>query len=139
MNGERVARCPCGELRLVLSGEPVSVYACACLECQRCTGSAFAYRAKYLRSSLLHDDGPRRTWRRSSDAGRWVEQTFCPTCGGVVFMTAEALPDHLVVSAGCFSDPGFGPPSALYGQARMHGWRQLGDHATARGLSEDPT
>lgn len=127
MSEERVATCSCGELRLVLAGEPVSVYACACLECQKSTGSAFAYRAKYTKAALLHDHGPRRAWRRGSDAGRWVEQTFCPTCGTVVFMTAEALPDHFVVSAGCFADPSFAPPVALYGLTRRHGWYELTD------------
>lgn len=125
MSQERIARCACGELRLVLAGEPVSIYACACLECQRCTGSAFAYRAKYSTSALVRNDGPQRRWRRSSDAGRWVEQVFCPNCGTVVYMAAEALPNHLVVSVGCFSDPSFAPPTTLYGQARRHGWYEF--------------
>lgn len=121
----REARCACGDLRLRLAGEPDRVYACACLECQRATGSAFAYRARYAKRAVVADEGPRQVWRRSSDAGRWVEQTFCPTCGTLVFMTAEALPDGLVVSAGCLDDPEFAPPAALFWETRRRGWYQL--------------
>lgn len=44
--GKRTASCACGGLKVTVSGAPARVYACACLECQRATGSGFAYRAR---------------------------------------------------------------------------------------------
>ncbi|WP_455550982.1 GFA family protein [Cupriavidus gilardii] len=44
---KRTAACSCRGVELILAGEPRRVYACSCLECQRCTGSAFSYRAIY--------------------------------------------------------------------------------------------
>lgn len=121
----RTAACACGQLRVHTHGEPRSVYACACLECQKATGSAFSYRARY-ELAQLRIEGDARAWRRGSDAGRWVEQRFCPHCGTLVYMTAEALPDGAVVSAGCFADPTFAAPARLHRAGRRHVWLDLG-------------
>lgn len=122
---ERTARCACGALTLTVRGEPVRVYACACFECQRATGSAFSYRARFAESAIAQIEGDRRSWRRGSDAGRWIEQTFCPTCGTLVFMTGEAIPQEIVVSVGCFADPEFAPPVKIFREERRHGWYSL--------------
>lgn len=39
---ERNARCGCGGLTVTTRGEPLVVYACSCLNCQRESGSAFS-------------------------------------------------------------------------------------------------
>jgi len=119
----RSAACACGQLRLTAYGEPLGVYACACLECQRATGSAFSYRARYALDRIVVAGEPRR-WRRGSDAGRWVEHHFCAACGGLLYMSAEALPEAVVVSVGAFADPGFAAPDALHRSARRHAWYQ---------------
>ena len=40
---ERTASCGCGNIRVTTTGEPLQVYACSCLNCQRETGSVFSY------------------------------------------------------------------------------------------------
>lgn len=122
---ERIASCACGKLKLTVAGEPWRVYACACFECQRATGSAFSYRARFPEAAVMHIDGERRSWRRGSDAGRWIEQIFCPTCGTLVYMTGEAIPQEIVVSVGCFADPDFAPPVKLFWENRRHHWYSL--------------
>ena len=37
----RRARCGCGNVTVTTSGEPLAVYACSCLSCQRESGGAF--------------------------------------------------------------------------------------------------
>ncbi|MFB8344806.1 GFA family protein [Brucella cytisi] len=103
-------------------GAPERVYACACLECQRATGSAFAYRALYGRRAVVFDEGNRRRFRRNTDAGMWVDQIFCPACGTIIYMEAEAIGDKLVVSVGCFGEPDFAPPASMFWSRRRHGW-----------------
>ena len=122
----RTATCACGQLRIATTGAPLSVYACACLECQKATGSAFSYRACYALAQTAIT-GERRAWRRSSDAGRWVEQIFCPTCGTLVYMQAESLTDAVVISVGCFADPGFAAPGTLHRARRRHRWYSLAE------------
>lgn len=123
--GKRTASCACGGLKITVNGPPARVYACACLECQRATGSGFGYRARFSRASVIGIEGERRVWRRGSDAGRWVDQTFCPKCGTLVYMEAEALTDAVMISAGCFADPDFPPPAAVFWASRRHNWYDL--------------
>jgi len=118
----RTATCSCRGVRLALAGEPRRVYACSCTECQRCTGSAFAYRAIFADAAILGLEGTTRSWRRTGSSGRWLEQTFCPTCGTVVFMRAEALNDALSISVGCLEDPDFPAPQLLHWSDRKHRW-----------------
>ncbi len=118
----RIANCACGNLSITVTGEPASAYTCSCLECQRATGSAFSYRARFRKGAITATSGDRRRWRRTGASGRWVEQTFCPNCGTLVWMEGEALQDSVVISAGCFADPTFIPPATLYWASRRHVW-----------------
>jgi hypothetical protein len=121
----RTATCSCRGVELVLAGEPRRVYACSCLECQRATGSAFAYRAIYADSAVLSMKGETKSWRRAGSSGQWLEQTFCTTCGSLVYMRAEGLKGALSVSAGCLEDPEYSAPQMLHWAQRKHRWLAL--------------
>ena len=123
----RTACCACGSLCLSLRGEPVKVYACACLECQRATGSAFGYRARFKQQSIISAVGETRRYRRFSAAGLWMDNIFCPRCGTLVYMEAEVLDAEIAVSVGCFADPGFAAPSAIFWAQRKHAWYGVED------------
>lgn len=118
----RTAACACRRVELVLLGEPRRVYGCSCLECQRSTGSAFSYRAIYADSAVVDQRGETRSWRRAGASGQWLEQAFCPTCGSIVFMRAEALKEALSVSVGCLEDPGFPAPQQIHWPDKRHRW-----------------
>ena len=122
----RTARCGCGAFTLTARGAPVEVYACSCLDCQRISGSAFSYAALFPQS-VVSIAGEYRVWRHSADSGRWIEHAFCPTCGVSVFSRAEALPDSLIVAAGCFADPRFPKPERVYWATRHHDWVRFPD------------
>ncbi|MGI8571295.1 MAG: GFA family protein [Solirubrobacteraceae bacterium] len=49
---KREAACSCGQLQAVAEGEPIRVSVCHCLACQRRTGSAFGFQARYLRERV---------------------------------------------------------------------------------------
>lgn len=71
-----------------------ALHSLACYSCgAHAGGSAFSYRTKCRADAILGIEGDRRSWRRGSDVGRWVEQVFCPTCGTLVYMEGEGLPD----------------------------------------------
>jgi hypothetical protein len=123
----REAACSCRKVVLVCAGEPRRVYACACSECQRCTGTAFSYRAIYPDAAVVHQAGKTRSWRRIGQSGGWLEQHFCVDCGSVIFMRAEALKEAISVSVGCFEDPDFARPQKLHWASRRHRWLHLED------------
>lgn len=121
---ERTASCLCGNLKVVARGEPVETYLCSCHACQSRSGSAFTYAALYTEGAVTIE-GERRTFRRQGDAGRFIENQFCPSCGVTVLFLGEGLPELVGISAGCFTDPDFAQPSRLYWSARHHRWLEL--------------
>jgi hypothetical protein len=117
----KTAACACGALTLAVAAAPQMTHACACMDCQRGTGSAFSYSA-FFPDAVVKTSGAATRWRRSSEAGRWQESSFCPTCGVTVFSRLEALPGLVCVSVGCFGDPDFPGPGKLYWSSRRHRW-----------------
>jgi hypothetical protein len=118
---ERTARCGCGQLTATTHGEPVEVFLCSCLDCQRRSGGAFSYAALFPAAAVTIR-GEQRTWRHDSDAGRWIDTMFCPTCGVSVYSIAEAFPQMVCVAVGCFADPEFAKPANMYWASRRHHW-----------------
>lgn len=118
----RTAACSCRKVEIICAGEPRRVYACSCAECQRCTGTAFSYRAIYPETAITSKKGETKSWRRTGSSGGWLEQHFCADCGSVIFMTAEVLKDAISLSVGCLEDPDFPPPQMLHWPQRRHQW-----------------
>lgn len=109
----RRASCSCGTLSLEAAGQPDAVYLCGCSSCRRSTGGPFAWRARYSKAAVTILGKPAH-WRRIGDAGRWVDHAFCAKCGTTLFQRAEAAPDAVVVSAGCFDQTDALEPSRLF-------------------------
>jgi hypothetical protein len=120
----KTAACACGKLTVTVAAPPQAVHACACLDCQRGSGSAFSYSA-FFSESAVKVAGEATRWLRSSESGRWTESSFCPTCGVTVFTRLEVLPGIVCVSVGCFSEPDFPAPAKLYWNSRRHRWLDL--------------
>jgi hypothetical protein len=121
---ERLARCACGGLTVTTQGEPIDVYLCSCLGCQRGTGSAFSYAAIFA-DTAVSIAGEKSTYRQQGDSGRYVDSFFCPACGTAVLFRAEILPGAVGVPVGCFADPSFAKPSKLFWASRRHHWLEL--------------
>jgi hypothetical protein len=117
----KTAACACGALTVTVSSPPAMVHACSCLSCQRRSGSAFTYTAFFVESETAVN-GETTPWRRNSEAGRFHETNFCPTCGCTAFYRLEALPGMICVPAGTFADPSFAKPAKLYWSAHSHQW-----------------
>jgi hypothetical protein len=117
----RDAACSCGQLRLVVEGEPVRVSVCHCLACQRRTGSAFGYQARFPRDRV-EISGEAREYVRISDEGEPRTFSFCPECGATVYYVVESDPDLVAVPVGAFADPGFPEPRVSVWESRKHAW-----------------
>ena len=118
----REASCSCGQLRVSVSGEPVRVSICHCLACQRRTGSAFGYQARFARSGATVS-GRSTEWTRDSDDGEATyTQHFCPDCGATVYYVSDEDPEHIAAPAGGFADPSFYAPQRSVWESRRHAW-----------------
>jgi hypothetical protein len=120
----RQAHCACGALSATVRVEPVEVYLCSCLDCQRLTGSSVSYCAMFPDAAVTLD-GASKTWRHSGESGRWVENRFCPACGTAVLFRLQIVPGMIGVSVGCFADPHFAAPTRQYWASRQHDWLAL--------------
>src|SRR5213592_2903115 len=122
----RAATCHCGQLRLQVTGEPLAVSICNCLDCQRRTGSAFGMQAGY-NAGQVEVSGRFNDYSRVSDEADRKAHVFhfCPDCGSQVFYTEPTEPDLLVVSVGAFADPSFPPPTESGYDSRRHPWLGL--------------
>lgn len=124
MQNHRVATCACGNLKAECAGEPDRIAACNCTECQRRTGSVFGVGAYYQKSQVTLM-GEYKRYTRSSDAGRWLNIFFCPTCGTSVAWESQVYPDIMGVAVGCFADKHFGKPIRVVFTEHKHDWVQF--------------
>ena len=105
----REAKCGCGALTARVSGDPVRISACHCLECKRRTGSAFSWNAHWSESQVERQ-GEAASFTRSSDEGFWARMHFCPGCGVMVWYEIERRPGIVSIPVGAFADPDFPAP-----------------------------
>ena len=125
----REASCSCGQLRLTAEGDPVRVSMCHCLACQRRTGSAFSYQARFPRERVTIVGQSKQYVRPSDDEGEPRTFSFCPECAATVYYETGSDPELVAVPVGAFADPSFPPPTVSVYESRRHGWVSVPDAA----------
>jgi hypothetical protein len=106
-----------------VEGDPVRVSVCHCLACQRRTGSAFGFQARWPRESV-RIEGESREFVRSSDDGDEERRFhFCPHCGATVYYVTE--PESVAIPVGALADPDFPEPTVSVWESRRHPWVAL--------------
>ena len=125
----REAKCSCGALSAVATGEPIRNSVCHCLECKRRTGSAFAWNAHWP-ADQVRTSGEPTAVTRSSEEGYWVRHFFCAGCGVTVWYEIERRPGVISIPVGAFADPDFPAPTIEVYEDRRCAW--LGELASGR-------
>ena len=65
----RTASCRCGQLKATVTGEPVRLSVCHCLNCKKRSGSAFAVQARWLKEHV-RIEGTSTSFVNVADSGR---------------------------------------------------------------------
>ena len=122
------ASCRCGQLKAMVTGEPVRVSVCHCLDCKKRSGSAFAVQARWS-VDQFKSDGKSRTFTHRADSGNRISHHFCPECGSSLHYVIEGKFDGLVaIPLGAFDDPYFVSPKFSVWEERKSDWVEiLGD------------
>ena len=130
---EHIASCRCGQLRATVTGEPIRVSVCHCLNCKKRSGSAFAVQARWP-SDQVRIQGQSKTHKKVSDSGNWAVFHFCPECGSDVYYQNDGpavdakLAGAMAIPLGAFDDPYFLSPRFSVWENRKHDWVEiLGD------------
>jgi hypothetical protein len=119
---DRTASCRCGQLRVTVTGEPVRVSVCHCLDCKKRSGSAFAVQARWP-VEHFKSEGESKTWAHLADSGNRITHHFCPECGSDVHYEIEGKFDGLVaVPLGAFDDPYLASPKFSVWEKRKNDW-----------------
>jgi hypothetical protein len=106
----------------LVTGEPVRVSVCHCLDCQKRSGSAFAVQARWP-SERVCVEGESKAWSHQADSGNRITFHFCPDCGSDVHYEIEGKFDGLIaIPAGAFADPRFPHPGFSVWEERKHDW-----------------
>ena len=121
----RKASCRCGQLKAEVTGDPVRVSVCHCLDCKKRSGSAFAVQARWPEEQV-RVEGTSKTWSHHADSGNRITHHFCPECGSTVHFRIEGKFDGLVaIPAGTFDDPYFLSPKFSVWEERKHDWVEI--------------
>ncbi|NOH82265.1 GFA family protein [Vibrio sp. 03-59-1] len=117
----RTAKCECGNVTLICTGEPIRTSICHCFECQKRTGSVFGVQARFPAEqvSIL---GETSQYTRIANSNHKVTYQFCPHCGTTMQLTLSALPESSVIPLGLFKEQDFPEPSFSVYEERKHGW-----------------
>ena len=121
----RSASCRCGQLRATVTGEPVRVSVCHCLDCKKRSGSAFAAQARWP-SEQVQVQGQSQTWTHLADSGNKITHHFCPECGSTVHFRIEGKFEGLIaIPLGAFNDPYSLEPRFSVWEKRKHDWLEI--------------
>jgi hypothetical protein len=124
MATKRTASCRCGQLTIACTGEPVRVSVCHCYDCQRRSGSAFAFQARFNADDVAIS-GEERVWKTTAESGNVAAFHFCPTCGSTVYYQARPYSDLIAIAVGAFADRTFPPPHYSVFEGRKHPWLEI--------------
>jgi hypothetical protein len=119
------ASCRCGQLKATVTGDPVRVSVCHCLNCKKRSGSAFAAQARWPAGQVTIE-GRSSSFKKVSDSGNFATFYFCPECGSDVHYDNNGKFDgQIAIPLGVFDDPYFLTPRFSVWEQRKHDWLEI--------------
>lgn len=122
------ASCACGQVTLSLAGRVLSMFLCACLECQKASGTGHA-EVVLARRETVTLTGPRTHYARPAASGATFTREFCPACGAPILGHSSRAPEIFMIPVGLFAPDNawFAPNQVIF--ARSHqAWDTIADH-----------
>lgn len=122
------ASCDCGAVELHAKGQPISMFQCACLNCQKATGSGHSSIVLF-RLTDVNVAGTTKTFVRPADSGAVFTRHFCPDCATTIFAASSRAPDFAIVPAGLFAGQNdwYHPNQLIFARAHAE-WDLIADH-----------
>lgn len=113
---------------MAVNGPVVSMLQCACLDCQRSTGTGHASVA-LVSLAALTITGTAKAFDRPSDSGAIFTRHFCPACGTPLYGQSSRAPQLRMIPVGFFAgDNDWFEPSQLIFARSQHAWDLVADH-----------
>ena len=131
--------CVCGATRYAVSGEPLSVHACHCTDCQTLSGSAFGLSMILKEADIRLTRGETAVDRYSANDNT-AHRHHCTTCGTAVWFSSPDYPGIIALKPGTLDDTSTLRPVAHLWFRSAQPWLKLDDglpvYPTQPALSE---
>ncbi|WP_417309661.1 GFA family protein [Devosia sp.] len=129
--------CVCGGVEVRVNGPVRSMILCACLDCQRATGTGHSTVALFKRDDVTVS-GDTRAFTRPAASGATFTQRFCPVCGTAICGASSRAEALVMLPVGLFGhDSDWFVPNQLIFARSHHDWdlieAALPHHDTYRG------
>lgn len=115
-------QCQCGNIRYQLIGEPLTLYVCHCLHCQKQSSSAFGMSLWINRDEIEFLSGEPKIWTTRGDSGAKKICAFCDNCGSRIYHTSDNDQERLSLKAGTLNDTSWLRPIAHIWTKRAQPW-----------------
>jgi hypothetical protein len=99
--------CLCGDVRYLITGQPVATTLCHCRSCRLATGAPAVAWVVVRRADLVIEQGEPVAFRSSPP----VERTFCGRCGTSLTYRRDDSPDSIDVHTATLDGPDAFPPT----------------------------
>ena len=116
--------CACGAIRYEITGEPVFMNHCQCLDCQHKSGTGHGSYLTFTTAGLSLT-GEASHWDIVADSGKVKTRSFCPRCGSPVYVRFSAMPQFIAIHAASLDDPARFKPQAVTYHMRALPWDVL--------------
>ena len=100
---KRQGRCLCGQVRYEVSGDPLAVVLCHCINCQKQSGSTFSFNI-IGQSDQISLQGNVSTYVDENDSGDPVNRNFCGNCGSPIYSEILTQGNLIAVKIGTLDD-----------------------------------
>ena len=131
MNFPQSGGCQCGAIRYEITGPPVAVYACHCIECQKQSGSAFAMGAVIPQEHFRITKGNPKMFAREINPAKTMECWFCPDCGTRLYhVPGGATYSNRNIKPGTLDDTSWLVPTTHFWTCSAQEWVVIPEGAT---------
>lgn len=127
--------CQCGSVKLEVSGEPMMMGNCSCLDCQKTSGAGHVPFAVFGEAGLK-TTGETRTHSFKAASGNDASTTFCPKCGSTLMGRTSGAPGTVAIRMGALDTKLDFKPQFDVWTKRKHSWDH--DFAGVPGFAGNP-
>ena len=122
------AHCDCGATTLRAKGRIISMFQCACDNCQRVTGSGHS-SVVLLPADAVSVTGATKSHARPADSGATFTRHFCPECGTTIYAQSSRAPAFKILPVGLFSGQNdwFMPNQLIFNRSHRD-WDLVAEH-----------
>jgi len=122
------AQCDCGAIALTARGRVVSMFLCACRNCQKATGSGHS-TVVLVPAEVIRVVGATKSFSRPAESGATFTRHFCPECGTTLYAQSSRAPAVRILTAGLFAGQNdwFAPNQLIFSRSHQ-AWDFVADH-----------